>query len=90
VATAIVAACGWSAPARGQTTLHGEIDRRAAAIEQEMLAWRRHLHQHPELSNREAATSKYVAERLRSFGLEPQTYLAADYLSNPLTAGGSR
>ncbi len=41
-----------------------------------MLAWRRHLHQHPELSNREAETAKYLAERLRSFGLEPQTGIA--------------
>ena len=56
-----------------QSPLHADIDKRAAAIEQEMLSWRRHLHQHPELSNREVETSKYVADRLRSFGLEPQT-----------------
>ncbi len=59
-----------------QSSLHSDIDTRAAAIEQEMLSWRRHLHQHPELSNREVETSKYVAERLRSFGLEPQTGVA--------------
>jgi amidohydrolase len=56
--------------------MHREIDSRAAAIEQEMLSWRRHLHEHPELSNREVETSKYVAERLRSFGLEPRTGVA--------------
>jgi amidohydrolase len=41
-----------------------------------MLGWRRYLHEHPELSNREVNTAKYVAERLRSFGLEPQTGVA--------------
>jgi amidohydrolase len=56
--------------------LAAEIDRRAAAIEQEMLAWRRHLHQNPELSNREQQTAAYVAEKLRSFGLTPTTGVA--------------
>ncbi|MBM3820155.1 MAG: amidohydrolase [Acidimicrobiia bacterium] len=62
--------------AQAQSTaspLAAEIDRRAAAIEQEMLAWRRHLHQNPELSNRETQTAAYVAEKLRSFGLTPTT-----------------
>lgn len=58
------------------SALATEVDKLAAAIEPELIAWRRHLHQHPELSNREFETSKYVAERLRSFGLEPQTGVA--------------
>jgi amidohydrolase len=53
-----------------------DIDRLAAAVEPELLEWRRYLHQHPELSNREVETAKYVAERLRGFGLEPQTGVA--------------
>jgi amidohydrolase len=72
--------CGTPAAAqRAQTPaspLAADIDRLAAAVEPELLAWRRHLHQHPELSNREFETSKYIAERLRSFGLEPQTGVA--------------
>jgi amidohydrolase len=56
--------------------LASEIDRLAAAIEPELLEWRRHLHAHPELSNREVETAKYIAERLRSFGLEPRTGIA--------------
>jgi len=59
-------------PARAQS-LASEIDRLTAAAEPELIAWRRHLHQNPELSNREVETAKYVVERLRSFGLEPQT-----------------
>jgi amidohydrolase len=56
--------------------LAAEIDARAAAIEQELLVWRRHLHQHPELSNREAETAKFIAGKLRSFGLQPKTGVA--------------
>ena len=52
------------------------VDKAAAAIEKEMLEWRRHLHQNPELSNREAETAKFVADKLRSFGLEPRTNIA--------------
>jgi amidohydrolase len=53
--------------------LGAEIDKHAAAVEREMLEWRRHLHQHPELSNREAETAKYIAARLESFGLQPKS-----------------
>ena len=63
------------APARAQS-LSAEIDRLSAAVQPELIEWRRHLHQNPELSNREVETAKYVADRLRSFGLEPQTGIA--------------
>ena len=53
-----------------------EIDKLTAAVEPELIQWRRHLHQHPELSNREVETAKYVVERLRSFGLDPKTGIA--------------
>ena len=64
-----------------------EIDRLAAAVEPELIEWRRYLHQHPELSNREFETSKYVAERLRSFGLEPQTNIAKTGIVALLSGG---
>jgi amidohydrolase len=57
-------------------SLSAEIDKLAAAVEPQLIQWRRHLHQHPELSNREVETAKYVAEQLRSLGLEPQTGIA--------------
>ncbi len=53
-----------------------EIDKLVAAVEPELIQWRRHLHQNPELSNREVETAKYIAERLKSFGLAPQTGIA--------------
>jgi amidohydrolase len=64
-----------------------EIDRRAAEVEQEMLEWRRHLHQHPELSNREVNTAKYIVEQLRSFGLEPRTGVAGQGVTALLRGG---
>jgi amidohydrolase len=63
-------------PRSQASPLSAEIDKRAAAIEKDLLAWRRHLHQHPELSNREVETAKFVAEKLRSFGLQPQAGVA--------------
>ena len=62
-----------TAPASALST---EIDTLIRDAEPQLLEWRRHLHQHPELSNREVETAKYVADRLRSFGLEPQTGIA--------------
>jgi len=42
----------------------------------QITAWRRDLHQHPELSNREVRTSKFVAGELKKFGYEVRTGVA--------------
>ena len=47
-----------------------QIEQGADAVEQKVIDWRRHLHQNPELSNREFETSKYIERHLRSLGLE--------------------
>ncbi len=47
-----------------------------ANVEQKVIEWRRDLHQHPELSNREFRTSKVIAQHLESLGLEVQTGVA--------------
>jgi len=76
------------APAPGAAqSLAAEIDKLTAAVEPELIEWRRHLHQNPELSNREVETAKYVAERLRSFGLAPQTGVAKTGVVATLTGG---
>jgi amidohydrolase len=62
--------------ANGASALAPAIDREVAAVEQQLLAWRRHLHQHPELSNREVETAKYVADALRGLGFEPKMGVA--------------
>jgi len=42
----------------------------------QMTAWRRDLHEHPELSNRETRTSQFIAAQLKKFGLEVRTGIA--------------
>lgn len=44
----------------------------AGELSEQLIAWRRHLHAHPELSGEEEATAAFVAARLREIGLEPQ------------------
>ena len=47
---------------------HPDIACLVARIEPDIVTWRRHLHAQPELSFKEFETSRFVAERLRSFG----------------------
>ncbi len=39
-------------------------------VEPNLIEWRRHFHEFPDLSNREFNTGKYIAEYLKSIGLE--------------------
>src|SRR5213593_2203057 len=56
--------------------LDAEVDRRAALVQGKVVAWRRDIHEHPELSNRETRTAELVAQHLRSLGLEVRTGVA--------------
>jgi amidohydrolase len=49
-----------------------QIQQKAKAIFDEVVANRRHLHSHPELSFHEVETSKFVADKLTALGLEYQ------------------
>lgn len=44
-----------------------------AAHVDDLVAWRRHLHRHPELGRQEFATTQFVADRLVEAGLNPKT-----------------
>ncbi|MFV3129724.1 amidohydrolase [Niveispirillum sp. KHB5.9] len=48
----------------------------AKALEDRIIAWRRDIHQHPELGNRETRTATLVADHLKKLGLEVQTGVA--------------
>ena len=63
------------APASG-ARLEAEIDRLAAEVEPQVIAWRRDIHQHPELSNRELRTAKLVADHLDELGIEVRREIA--------------
>ena len=70
---AALAAIPAAAPAQ---SLDAEIARRVDQVMPKVVAWRRDLHQHPELSNRETRTAGVVAQELRRLGLEVQTGVA--------------
>ena len=44
------------------------LDRLVEQTKEEVIKWRRHLHQHPELSFQEEKTAQFVYDRLKSFG----------------------
>src|SRR5438552_3846081 len=59
-----------------QNPTANEIDRRVTQIESKLVTWRRDIHEHPELGNRETRTAKIVADHLRSLGIEVKTGVA--------------
>lgn len=56
--------------------VQSKMDQQAKGIEPRVIEWRRHLHQNPELSNRETQTAAYIAAHLNSLGLKVQTGVA--------------
>jgi amidohydrolase len=73
VTAAILAAATLSAAGQG---VADTIEREAKAIEGQMIAWRRDIHQNPELGNREVRTSSLVAEHLKRLGYEVREKVA--------------
>ncbi|HEX4331101.1 MAG TPA: amidohydrolase [Usitatibacter sp.] len=59
-----------------QSSFDSAIAQAASRLEAKVIAWRRDLHQHPELGNREFRTSKIVAEHLRGLGIEVRDKVA--------------
>lgn len=50
--------------------LYTDLDNRATAVADQVVAWRHTLHQHPELSNREVNTAELIAAHLKSLDLD--------------------
>lgn len=63
---------GYSGSVFAQT----DADVLAKPVDAKVLAWRRDIHQFPELGNREFRTSKLVAEHLKKLGLNVKTGIA--------------
>ncbi len=53
-----------------------EINSSADKILPKVIEWRRHLHENPELGNREFKTAAYIEKHLRALGLEVRTKVA--------------
>jgi metal-dependent amidase/aminoacylase/carboxypeptidase family protein len=58
---------------QASAAIHDRIAAHVRASESNLIAFRRDLHRHPELSGLEARTSRMVAERLRAAGLRVRT-----------------
>jgi amidohydrolase len=55
---------------KGVADLSAKINAAADKIEPKTIAWRRDLHEHPELGNSETRTARIIATHLRSLGIE--------------------
>jgi amidohydrolase len=73
---AICALAALAASTASADELRDAVDRAARAAEPKVIAWRRDLHEHPELGNREVRTAALVAKQLRRLGLEVRTKVA--------------
>ncbi len=56
-----------------QPDLTAQIEVLAKAQEAQVIKWRRHMHQYPELSNREYKTMAYIAENLKDMDITIET-----------------
>jgi amidohydrolase len=72
-AVAAVFAAATSASAQNASILHAQVDELAAAINGDVVTWRRDIHANPELGMQEFRTAGLVAEHLRSLGIEVET-----------------
>lgn len=57
-------------------TIDVKINQAAEKILPKVIEWRRHIHQNPELGNREFKTMAYVAAHLKSLGIDVRTGVA--------------
>ncbi|WP_201985055.1 amidohydrolase [Hymenobacter rubidus] len=69
------------------TALDARIAQLATQEEPKVIAWRRDIHEHPELGNQETRTAALVAAHLRKLGLEVQTGAARTGVIGVLRGG---
>ncbi len=65
------------------------IEAATSSVEQQVINWRRDIHQHPELGNEEYRTAKLVAKHLKSLGMDVQTGVAKTGVVGILRGGKS-
>ncbi len=75
--SAAMAVISWGGSAAAQESPHkAAVFAAAQALQPKVVAWRRDIHQHPELGNREFRTAALVADHLRALGYEVKTGVA--------------
>ncbi|RYF21137.1 MAG: amidohydrolase [Flavobacteriales bacterium] len=70
-----------------QSDLKPEANKRADAISEKVINWRRDFHQHPELGNLEVRTAEIIAKHLKSLGIEVKTGVAKTGVVGILVGG---
>ncbi len=83
----LVIALSVAMPAFAQDTQRAEVTAAAQALQGKVVDWRRDIHQHPELGNRETRTAALIADHLRKLGLEPKTGIATTGVTAVLKGG---
>ena len=73
--------------AQSGSPAYAEIDQQVSAVNAKVVAWRRDIHQHPELSYQETRTAALVAAHLKSLGLEVQTGVGGNGVVGILRGG---
>src|SRR3954469_736461 len=73
---AVIASLSTTSLQAQASRLDSDIDARVPRVMSKVIAWRRDIHEHPELSNRETRTADLVAQHLRSLGIEVRTGVA--------------
>ncbi len=71
------------------TSVAERILEKVAPWQDDLTEWRRHIHAHPETAFEEVKTAAFVAEKLRSFGLEVHEGLAQTGVVATLRNGSS-
>ena len=69
------------------SSINTQLEQATQSVSEKVITWRRHLHQYPELSNREFETAKYITNHLKSLGLEVQTDVAHTGVVAKLSGG---
>ncbi|NND31984.1 MAG: M20/M25/M40 family metallo-hydrolase, partial [Saprospiraceae bacterium] len=72
----VTALFGFVSFCQAQGNLDAMLSDKVAAIEAQVIEWRRDIHKNPELSNREFETARKVAEHLQSLDIEIKTGVA--------------
>ena len=85
IATAAIAV----APRRAQPqgALAHDVDQRVPAVMDRVIAWRRDIHEHPELSGQETRTAQLVADQLKRLGLTVRTAVGGTGVVGVLKGG---
>lgn len=65
-----IASVSSRAQSMGKTDRAVEIDELSASVEPQVIEWRRHIHENPELSGKEFQTTRMVADLLQELGMD--------------------